>query len=138
MGPDVACLDAVSSAEHPRAPLQLSGPPVPERPLCAPHPGCSASPVSSVRGQQSSPLGAGAAPGAGWPPHSSWQGWHSTSLLSEIPESPRLAAPGAFTGSRNLKQSPRSRAVGFRMEIIQTHQQACCPQAEKTSKSKNQ
>jgi len=33
---------------------------------------------------------------------------HSTSLLSEVSESPRLATLEAFAGSRNLKQSPCS------------------------------
>lgn len=89
MGPEVACLDAVSSAEHPRAPPQLSGPPVSRKDLSMPRIPATRQAPSPARGD------GGAAPlGQGCPPRRGWWGWYSTSLLSEVSKSPPLATPG--------------------------------------------
>lgn len=88
---------------------------VPERHRCAPRPGCLASPFSSVRGWRSSPLGAGAALCWGWTPRSGWRGWHSTSFLSEVSESPRLTTPGGFHWQQEPEAKPMLSSSWFQI-----------------------
>ena len=81
-------------------------PSVPERPLCAPHPGCLASPFPSARAWWSSPLGARMVLGWDWPPRSGWPGAQHQPVVWGL----RVPSPGHPGGFR-WQQEPEAKPL---------------------------
>lgn len=105
MGPEIARLDAVSSAGHPRAPPQLLGPPCPRKNSLCPTSLLLGKPLLLCKGMAEQPPGQGQLR-AGVGPLAAAGGAGTAPACCLRSQSPLTQAPWRrFTGSKNLKQN---------------------------------